>query len=170
MASPFSLFRKHERLMMAALVLMAMIAFVFMDPLFGIRGGGSKSQDPVAVETTLYGDIRESDLQRMVAAPALANRFVQQTIASLYGFMQDGFFGADTERAVVDTMLLARKAEQIGLRVTDEEITRSSARAQLDRLTAEQFAQILQGISGRRSGLSRRQLYDALRQSFWPND
>ena len=51
----------------------------------------------------------------------------------------------------------------MGMHVTDEEITRFLQELSSDRLTAEQFAQILQGISGRRSGLSRRQLYDALR-------
>ncbi len=39
MASPFAIFRKHERLLMAIAGVMAMIAFVFFDPLFGMRSG-----------------------------------------------------------------------------------------------------------------------------------
>lgn len=39
MASPFNIFRKNQRIMMAALVAMSMFAFVFMDPSI-MRGGG----------------------------------------------------------------------------------------------------------------------------------
>jgi SurA N-terminal domain len=163
MASPFSLFRKHERLMMAVLVLMAMIAFVFMDPIFGVRSGRTRAQDPVVAETALYGDIHESDMQRMLSGRALANRFVQQTFADLYGFTPEAYFGPDTESGVVDTMILSRKAEQMGVRVTDAEITRFLQQLSSDRITAAQFGEILQRISGRRGALSRRQLYDALR-------
>ena len=165
MASAFSVFRKHERWMMAVLGVMAMIAFVFFDPLFGMRSGRG-GNDPVVAETTLYGDIHETDLARMLAARALANRFAQQTIAAVYGFAPQGYFGSETERGVVDTMLLARKAEQMGMRMTDEEITRFLQLLSDNRLSGDQFTEILNGISGRRGGISRRQLYDALRNEL----
>jgi len=160
MASPFSVFRKHERWMMAVLGVMAMIAFVFFDPLFGMRSGPG-GNDPVVAETTLYGDIHETELARMLGARALANRFAQQTIAMAYGFAPQGYFGSETERSVVDTMLLARKAEQMGMRMTDEEVTRFLQLLSDNRVTGDQFTEILNGITGRRG--NRRQLYDALR-------
>lgn len=164
MASPFALFRKHERWMMAILGVMAMVAFVFLGPLLDFRGmRGSNAQDPVVAETKLYGDIRESDLARMLMARNLANRFVQQIFATLYGISVPGYFGAESEASVVDSMLMARKAEQMGMRVTDDEITRILQRMSEDRLTAEQFSDILRSISGGRGGVTRRQLYEALR-------
>ncbi|HVU87809.1 MAG TPA: hypothetical protein VHD36_10850 [Pirellulales bacterium] len=163
MASPFALFRKHERWMMAILGVMAMVAFVFLGPLLDFRGMRGSAQDPVVAETKLYGDIHESDLGRMLMARNLVNRFAQQTFAMLYGFSPPGYFGPETEAGVVDTMLMARKAEQIGMRVTDDEITRFLQTISENRLTGEQFSDILAGISGRRGGISRRQLYDALR-------
>ena len=60
-------------------------------------------------------------------------------------------------------MLLARKAEQIGMRMTDDEITRFLQMLTNNSVTAEQFSEILTAISGRRGGTSRRQLYNALR-------
>ena len=71
MASPFAIFRKHERLLMAIAGVMAMIAFVFFDPLFGMRSGRSRGgpQDPVVAETKLYGDIHESDIGRHARRP-----------------------------------------------------------------------------------------------------
>jgi hypothetical protein len=164
MASPFALFRKHERWMMAILGVMAMVAFVFLGPLLDFRGmRGANAQDPVVAETKLYGDIRESDLARMLMARNLANRFVQQVFATLYGVAPPGQFGAESESAVVDTMLMARKAEQMGMRITDDEITRFLQRLSEDRLTGEQFSDILRSISGGRGGVTRRQLYEALR-------
>ena len=164
MASPFAVFRKHERWMMAILGVMAMVAFVFLGPLLDFRGmRGGNAQDPVVAETKLYGDIRESDLARMLMARNLANRFIQQTIATLYGFSPPGYFGAESEASVVDSMLMARKAEQMGMRVTDDEITRFLQRLSDDRLTGDQFSEILHSISGGRGGVTRRQLYEALR-------
>ena len=80
-----------------------------------------------------------------------------------YGFSPPGYFGPDTEAGVVETMLLARKGEQMGMRMTDDEITRFLQMLTNNSVTPEQFTEILTAISGRRGGVSRRQLYDALR-------
>ncbi|HEY1602206.1 MAG TPA: hypothetical protein VGG64_21570 [Pirellulales bacterium] len=163
MASPFAVFRKNERWMMAVVGVLAMIAFVFFDPLFGMRSGRGTGDDPVVAETVLYGNIHESELQRMLASRALANQFIQRTIAAAFGYNAQGYFGPDSESDVVDTMLRARKADQMGMKITDDEITRILQLFSNDRLTGEQFAEILQSMSGRKGGISRRQLYDALR-------
>ena len=163
MASPFSIFRKHERVMMALICVLAMFAFVFVGPIFDTRSGRGP-QDPVAAETKLYGDIHESDLMRMRAGRSLANQFVQHAMAAGYGYTTDAFFGPDTENAVVGSMLFARKAEQMGMRVTDDEITRFLQQISGDRVSGDDFAKILQFMSGGRKGhLTRRQVYDALR-------
>ncbi len=164
MASPFSIFRKHQRILVAVSGVLLMVAFLVLPPLLDNRSSAGSKQDPVAAETKLYGNIRESDLQRMRSARALANRFVAATLATAAGYQINDPFGPDSERSVVDTMILARKAEQLGMRVTDEEITRFLQGISSDRITGPQFAEILQVISGGRKGsVSRRQVYDALR-------
>ncbi len=168
MASPFSIFRKHERWLMAVLVIMAMVAFIFFDPIFGVRSGGRNGpKDPVAAESSLYGDIHESELLRMRSAKNLANRFVQQTMAAGQGYAYDTFFGPETEAAALDTMLLARKATALGMRITDVEISRFLDEIGNHRVTADQFGQILHALGGGRKGsLSKRELYDALRNEL----
>ena len=66
-------------------------------------------------------------------------------------------------------MLLARKAEQMGMRMTDDEITRFLQMLTNNSVTAERFSEILTAISGRRGGITRRQLYDALRTELLAN-
>jgi hypothetical protein len=149
---------------MAVICVLAMFAFVFMDPIFGTRRGGGP-RDPIAAETKLYGDIHESDLARMRSARAFANQFVQHARGAAFGFaMDNNFFGPDTENAVVAAMILTRKAEQMGMRVTDDDITRFLRDVTDGRVSGDDFAKILQYMSGGRKGqLTRRQLYDALR-------
>jgi hypothetical protein len=75
MASPFTIFRKNQKLLLAGLTLMAMFSFVFLDVLtrFGGGRGGSSAQADDVVVTTSEGALTESDLDvirrdRMVAS------------------------------------------------------------------------------------------------------
>ena len=65
MGSPFSIFRKHQKMMIAGLAVMAMIAFVFLS---GIPTGPSSHgpQNPVAVTTAKFGKLRTSDVQGLL--------------------------------------------------------------------------------------------------------
>ena len=67
MASPFSVFRKHQKFLMAVACLLAIIAFVFL-PILG-ETLGLRSSGPVnkVVVTSKYGDLRESDRERFAA-------------------------------------------------------------------------------------------------------
>ena len=63
MASPFSVFRKHQKAMLAVICLMAMISFVFL-PIIGqsfrsISGGAANA----VVVSSRFGDLRENDLR-----------------------------------------------------------------------------------------------------------
>ncbi len=49
MASPFSIFRKNQKVMIAVLGVLAMFAFVFI-PMIMQGGGGRAAADPVVVE------------------------------------------------------------------------------------------------------------------------
>ena len=149
--------------MMAVVCILAMIAFILV-PAFDL-GRGRGSSDPVVAETTLYGDIHDSDIKRMRMARALANRFIIETVMQAGFSLQREPFGSDSEAAVVETMLLARKAEQLGMRVTDEDLTRfiRDDIAQ-GRVSAEQFNEILKKLGDKgRVGIPRQQVYDALR-------
>ena len=65
MASPFSVFRKNQKVWMAAIMIMAMVAFVFLTPtvLSSFGGGGGGGRDP-AVVTTKFGKLGRIDKSR----------------------------------------------------------------------------------------------------------
>ena len=59
----FSFFRKHQKLMIATLAILAMGAFVFLDPLMGLIGGGGPRggvANPLVILTNLFEQQRLS--------------------------------------------------------------------------------------------------------------
>jgi hypothetical protein len=61
MASSFNIFRKNQKLMLAILTLLAMFAFVFLDPIFRYLGSNQAAPNPVMVETK-YGPLKRSGI------------------------------------------------------------------------------------------------------------
>ena len=65
MASPFKVFRRNQKMAIAVLGVMTMLAFVLLPGIMqnmGSKGGGSV-QDPVVVKTAKFGDLHASDLK-----------------------------------------------------------------------------------------------------------
>lgn len=132
MASPFSIFRKNQKVMLALLTLLAMFGFVFIPIIMQMGEGRASSKNPVAVKTKLFGDLQESDLARLRASrqkvravliqlgeialqkagqnPAIAERFVDQMV------------GPSTEDAVVTAWLKARHAQKLGMVIGGETV------------------------------------------------
>ena len=61
MASPFKVFRKHQKLMLAGLTILAMFSFVFLGSIADIMGT-RQTQNPVVVRTSKYGKLTQRDL------------------------------------------------------------------------------------------------------------
>ena len=70
MASPFSVFRKNQKLMLAVLTILAMFGFVFL-PIVLQNMGGEAAVNPVVVKTSKYG---ASALIHPCAHDVLCNR------------------------------------------------------------------------------------------------
>lgn len=82
MASPFAIFRKNQKVMMAALTVLAMIAFVVADA-FDWRGrDGGAGDDPVVVETNFFA-LKESGLRQAMADRELVLNYAGQVIAAV---------------------------------------------------------------------------------------
>src|SRR5689334_20893331 len=119
MASPFSVFRQHQRAMLAACAILAMIAFVFLGPLmdyFGGRGGQSVA-NPVVVSWN-QGDVRESQMQYMLGLSAATNQFLEMAYytAQASGVTPERpLILNTTEQAVVQTNVLSKAAEAEGM-------------------------------------------------------
>ncbi|MBN2581020.1 MAG: hypothetical protein JXB10_18705 [Pirellulales bacterium] len=137
MASPFRVFRRNQKVMLAALVLLAMFAFVFGDVILRIAGN-AREQNPVVVSTDKFGDLKQSQIQVLLQRqsallgvwqliyaelfnqqnPQLAGRIPLEEFLNL----AKAQFGDATEKDVVNGWLAANYAEQMGIRISDEAI------------------------------------------------
>ena len=64
MASPFSAFRKNQKVWMVGITIMAIGAFVFLTPAV-MTSSGSSGRDVPVVKTTKFGNIGQIELQMM---------------------------------------------------------------------------------------------------------
>jgi len=136
MGSPFSVFRKHQRILIATLGLLAMIAFVFL-PIVMQTMGSRSVQDPVVVSTARYGSIKASRLSAMrgqrqgvlnvlqdlavtVARSKADRKQVDRALSEIDAVWRAT--GTASQEDVVDTWVMARHAEQLGIVVSDQAI------------------------------------------------
>jgi hypothetical protein len=162
MASPFHVFRRHQRVLIATLGLLAMISFVFL-PMFGrVSGPSGAARNAVVVSTTQFGKLRESDIQRLKYDRQLAQNFLTRAKMTVARGLQqpknqmDYFrlqmlerpfsFGPMTDRGVVETWLLAQRAEELGVIVTDESIVQFVKEQTMEGLSDREFVDILAGL------------------------
>lgn len=126
-------FRKHRKESLVILTLMTMLSFIFVPILLDVlsasrRGGGN----PVVVTTTKYGQLRQHDIDNLVHERQRVAAVVYQ-LAELglesergRGFAEQVLanmgLNDTSEQSVVQTWLLAQRASQLGLQVTDDTV------------------------------------------------
>jgi hypothetical protein len=169
MASPFKIFRKHQRAWLVALCVLVVIGFVLLPTISQIWESRTETVNPVVVRTSQFGDLRVSDLerlyrQRMAVVSVLDGisraldragrdrRDVEQVIQAL---------ASPTQEVLVDTWLLTKHAERLGMTATDDAI-----REFLRELTREELdtADIRTAIDEAR--LSTRRFFDLMRNEL----
>jgi len=212
MASPFSIFRKNQKLMMAVLCIGAMFIFVIGDAI-DIGGGArqaSGEQDPV-VATTKYFDLLESTLERAAADRNIVRQFLlqaqimmvrkdaerelrqqlqgeqlramgeeafnrrveMQTMFMVPQIQQlvDRLVGTMDERDIVESLILAEQARQLGIQASDQRVLDFINNVTGNQLTAEQLTSIYERLGGGGKGrLTKQQLYDAFRGEMLAGD
>lgn len=132
--------------MLATVAIMAIFAFVFLDPVMKYIGQGPQMENPVVVETR-YGDWTQAQLDGLRSQRELVNRFLQQvtyqTIIArskagqlqphqlemqaqqLYLFWHQMLMGRTKpgpEESAIETLVLSRKAQDMGMVVSDQTI------------------------------------------------
>lgn len=111
MASPFSIFRKNQKVMLGVLTILAMFAFLFI-PVWMELMGTHKDVNPVAVKTSKFGDLRDNEVKGMVEMHhrvlAILAEVMQRTgiPPSLAGRMLEARFGPATAEGVVTNWVL----------------------------------------------------------------
>jgi hypothetical protein len=184
MASPFTVFRRNQKIMLAVITVAAMFAFVFLDPLARYIGRNTQRADTVAVETR-YGNLRESDLYSLRQTRKIVEEFVRRLVeTAIMGLVEKKVVDPrqisiemeinqalrftvrskpGTEEAAVETFVLARRAEQMGIVVSDNSINEFLKRITFDSLTSDQIAQIIAQLKPQGLPMSQGRLFDALR-------
>jgi hypothetical protein len=166
MASPFSIFRKKQKMMIAVLGVMVMLAFVFI-PIIMERMGGQAVRDEVVASTVKFGKLRQSDVgalmrQRQGVLGVLTDalqmsspnpRMVRQFLEAV--------FGPATDEAVVNSWLLARYAEYQGVAVSDQTINNFLKEITQDKVSPLDFQ-----TAFKRSGMSEFHFFNAMRDEL----
>lgn len=181
MAGPFHLFRRYQKTMLAVFGVLLMITFVITSSPNTFMGTPERG-DPV-VFTTRQGEVRERELQHLVEARRLSHRFLleastlavrnlmqEQSLQSippqqiheilLNNLMQDGIDVRHevSEEALVKSMIVADKAKEVGLVVSDESINEFLRDRMLKKVSPEQFLEIIKQLK-----VPKRELFNSLR-------
>jgi len=185
-ASPFAVFRRNQKIMLAVVGIGAMVAFVFLDPLMRYLGTSKGPDNPVVVETK-YGAFKESEIQAMRQSRDLVNAFLQMTTSTtVQKLVENGTLDGrmsemmaqnlytrwrneilernkkGPEEAAIETLVLAKKAQQMGMVVSDQTINDMLKDLTADSIDANTLQAIIGGLQpGRRVSVGR--LFEALR-------
>jgi len=168
MASPFTVFRKHQKLMLAILTILAMFGFVFL-PII-LQGMGMRSvKNPVIVSTTRFGDLKEYDLYQMIQQRQSVRRFldrIRRAVVQAGGEAQrvgrvEQRIGPAREQAVVQTWLMAQHARRLGVVISKKAINAFIRELSEDRVRPYQLKTILNSMR-----LSQLQLFEMLRHEL----
>jgi len=139
-----------------------MVAFVVL-PVIIQYGGLHRGSNPVVVSTERYGDLTEFELHQMVLRRQRVLGILEQFFQSAAGFRTDmsRFFGPATEEDVVDSWLLAREADRLGIKVSDEAINAFIRRVTQHRLSSDEIPSILKNY-----GVGQVALFSMLREEL----
>ena len=172
MQSPFKIFRKHQKVALAGLTLMAMVGFGLGDVFRQFGGGGGPKAEVRVIFETKIGNLTEDTINRLSRDRALIQRFI---LASLdrthpelakspfgqqfvnFSIEQYGFGRTDSE-GMLDKWLGIHEAEELGIVIADSQIDDYISQFTMKRLKKKDFREILQNLR-----LSPKQLYDLFR-------
>lgn len=183
MSSPFKIFRKHQKVLLVVAGLMAMIAFVILPIVLQNFSMRRSNTDPVVVTTTKYGNLTRGDIQNLRYRHDCVVGILSGVFEKLYGPMEEPrfrqvlerVFGGNTEPELVDQWLRSKKAAEIGVRLSDENITdlltnTDDAFANFFRIREKALAKIttkdIHDIFGRYQHLTEDMFYEMLRKEL----
>jgi hypothetical protein len=149
-------FRKHQKKWMAALMVLCMASFVIL-PTVADLVSDRESQDPIAA-TTSFHDFHESEMTRLRDTRAKLNAFMQNAVGLSTNRLVQDYFGPVSDESVIDTLIMSRKADRMGLVINDEAINNFLKEATVNRITPDQMRQLIKA-----AGMSQAQLFNALR-------
>ena len=190
MASPFSIFRRHQRVMIAVVGVLAMITFVFLTPIMQYSDDSEERANEPVVESK-YGSLNARALSGMVASRQIVKIFLQnlafvtaqalvarneippeqqdQAADYLYRTAEQLVMTRsqnDEERAAVETMILANKARELGVIVNDDAINDFFKQVTRDTVESKELTRLIRELRYGDQPISENRLFEALRNEL----
>lgn len=169
MASPFSIFRKNQRLWMAGAVLIAILAFVVAPMLESLSGynRGLRPGGGTVAASWAGGSITQDQVESELTQLAVANTFLRKLAVDVRekgGFPQVPEVSPDFQYVgiaqesrdpgvIVQRKLLAEEAKRLGIHFDDQSVKRFLAKFVDGRLSGDQIQKSLREVSGGRMTL-----------------
>ena len=161
MAGSFHIFRRYQKAALAGLAIMAMLAFFVLPPVLQMGSAGGPTADSVVV--SWKGEsLRESGLERAVIARRALNQFLMALQAAASGSERVQPPLRDDEKAVVDSLLMAREAEANGIVVSDAVINDFLAIWTGDRVPQADIRGVIDQLR-ERAGVTEQDIFNGLR-------
>ena len=171
MASPFSIFRKNQRLWMAGAVLIAILSFVvapMLQSFSGYGGSAGRNRDAKAIAASWAGgSITREQLDTELTQLAIANTFLRKLAVdvrdkggfpqvpevrpdfSVVGISQD----TRDPSIIVQRKLLVAEANRLGIHFDDQSVKRFLQKFVDGKLSGDQIQKALREVSGGRMNL-----------------
>lgn len=191
MASPFAVFRRNQKILLATAGIMAIVAFVFFDPLARYLSGGRKQQNPIVVETN-FGDLTRNELENLKFSRELVDRFLQRVTVHVvtaqmggnidprwvdtfatrrYMDLRYNLMGPSPPRsdeAAIETLVLAKRAEQMGMVISDQAINDLLKEITAESISRDELETIIQNLQSRPVSVAR--LFGAIRTEMMASE
>ncbi|MEX2187204.1 MAG: SurA N-terminal domain-containing protein [Pirellulales bacterium] len=174
MSSPFSVFRKHQKGMMAGLIIVAMVSFVVLgtaQQFFDSRGHSDPQADRV-IATWKGGKFTQNDISRFAYDRASLNQFTREVAiveARNHGVSEGRMprqYDTDSEKKLVVVALLVEQAKELGIVVTDEQVTQEIKSLSNDAVSGDQLRAIVRKISNEDRPVTYAQIVEAFRREI----
>lgn len=165
MASPFTVFRKNQKVLLAITGILAMIAFVFLGTCVQSPSPVQAHDNP-AVVTWKYGEITEYEMENRLGMRRILNQFIAQA-ASLGGQQNAQAIFPESEELIVRSLVLARRGRELGLVISDDMVNQFLQQVTFNRVRPADLERIVASYrlpGGQR--VSSQQIFDALREEL----
>lgn len=161
MAGSFNFFRQYQKLALAALAIMAMLAFFVLPPILQMGSGSGVSADREVVAWK-GGGLTETGLQREMITRRALNQFLMALRVAATGEERVQPPLPDSEAAVVETLVLAKEAQANGLVVSDTVVNNFLSTWTGDMVTADRIEGVIQQLRSR-VGVTEGDVFNGLR-------
>ena len=112
MASPFAVFRKNQKVLLAVTGILAMIAFVFLGTCVQTSGPVQAYENPTIVSWK-HGNVTATEMDQRRSMRRILNSFLVQAAQSAGQRYDPGF--RDSEESIMTSMVLAQRGATWGL-------------------------------------------------------